>query len=128
MLTTRENVAAFTATAIFNINSTLIIDLYPSKPASATAIVCIPFRALLVTPVLIRPLQNNLVRCTLGAIGVGVIEKGIAAVDEGPMFLALSAIAMVSTVLVMLGRTKGPRWRMERLERIRQEAESEGRA
>jgi hypothetical protein len=30
---------AFTATAIFNINSTLMIDLYPSKPASATAIV-----------------------------------------------------------------------------------------
>lgn len=31
---------AFTATAIFNTNSTLMIDLYPSKPASATAIVC----------------------------------------------------------------------------------------
>jgi MFS family permease len=30
---------AFTATSVFNINSTLMIDLYPSKPASATAIV-----------------------------------------------------------------------------------------
>lgn len=33
------NAAAFSATAIFNINSTIMIDLYPSKPASATAIV-----------------------------------------------------------------------------------------
>ena len=33
---------SFTATAVFNINSTMMIDLYPSKPASATAIVWSP--------------------------------------------------------------------------------------
>jgi hypothetical protein len=41
------------------------------------------------------------------------------------MFLALASIALVSTVLVMLGRVKGPGWRMERLERIKQQMEAE---
>ena len=36
---TLQFLISFTATAVFNINSTMIIDLYPSKPASATAIV-----------------------------------------------------------------------------------------
>ncbi|QDS73084.1 hypothetical protein FKW77_000172 [Venturia effusa] len=97
-------ITAFTATAIFNINSTLMIDLYPSKPASATAI-------------------NNLVRCTLGAIGVGFIEKSIDRIDEGPTFLALAAIAFVSIILVIVARKWGPRWRMERFYRLERQQE-----
>jgi hypothetical protein len=99
--------AAFTATAIFNINSTLMIDLYPSKPASATAI-------------------NNLVRCTLGSIGVSFIEKGIDAVDEGPMFLVLACISGAAVILVVVERICGPRWRIARLDRIRATVEREG--
>lgn len=77
-----------------------MIDLYPSKPASATAI-------------------NNLVRCTLGAIGVGFIEKSINAIEEGPTFLALAMIALVSIVLVVIARKWGPKWRMERFYRLK---------
>jgi uncharacterized protein involved in exopolysaccharide biosynthesis len=53
---------AFTATAIFNINSTLMIDLYPSKPASATAIVSdeITLATLIET--------NGLLRITLSVV------------------------------------------------------------
>ncbi|TID25600.1 MFS general substrate transporter [Venturia nashicola] len=93
-------ITAFTATAIFNINSTLMIDLYPSKPASATAI-------------------NNLVRCTLGAIGVGFIQKSINTIKEGPTFLALALIALASIVLVVIARKWGPQWRMERFYRLK---------
>jgi hypothetical protein len=77
-----------------------MIDLYPSKPASATAI-------------------NNLVRCTLGGLGVGFVEKGISAIDEGPVFLSLAALSWAAIVLVIIARVYGPGWRMERLVRIR---------
>ncbi|KAE9979402.1 hypothetical protein EG328_000887 [Venturia inaequalis] len=93
-------ITAFTATAIFNINSTLMIDLYPSKPASATAI-------------------NNLVRCTLGAIGVGFIEKSINAIKAAPTFLALASIAFASIGLVIIEKKWGPKWRMERFHRLK---------
>jgi hypothetical protein len=98
--------AAFTATAIFNINSTLVIDLYPSKPASATAI-------------------NNLVRCTLGSIGVGFVERGIADIDEMPVFLTLAGLAALSTSLVVVEKKWGPGWRMERITRLKALAERE---
>jgi len=76
-----------------------MIDLYPSKSASATAI-------------------NNLVRCTLGSIGVTFVEKGISAVDEGPMFLLLACISGAAVILVIVERIYGPRWRIARLDRI----------
>jgi hypothetical protein len=77
-----------------------MIDLYPSKPASATAI-------------------NNLVRCTLGGVGVGFIEKGISAYQEGPVFLMLAFLSWTSVLLVVVARVYGPRWRMQRLARTR---------
>jgi len=95
---TLQFITAFTATAIFNINSTLMIDLYPSKPATATAI-------------------NNLVRCTLGGIGVGFIERAISTVKEARVFLALAGLAALSNILVLIERKCGPRWRRERLAR-----------
>lgn len=84
-----------------------MIDLYPSKPASATAI-------------------NNLVRCTLGAIGVGFVEKSINAIDEARTFLALATIALASTILVVVARKWGPKWRMERFHRLKSLQELSG--
>ncbi|CCX34920.1 Similar to Probable transporter AQR1; acc. no. P53943 [Pyronema omphalodes CBS 100304] len=90
---------AFSATSIFNINSTLMIDLYPSKPASATAI-------------------NNLMRCTVGAIGVSVVEKMAAAIRDGTTFTVLSGVAAASVSLVWLQWVWGPMWRKERMDRL----------
>jgi hypothetical protein len=78
----------------------LVIDLYPSKPASATAI-------------------NNLIRCTLGCIGVGFIEETVGAVEEVFIFLGLAGLCTLSLILVWVARTYGPGWRMERLKRIK---------
>ncbi|KAF2673922.1 MFS general substrate transporter [Microthyrium microscopicum] len=93
---TLQFITAFTATAIFNINSTLMIDLYPSKASSATAV-------------------NNLVRCTLGGLGVALIEQAISRIHGGITFLVLAVLAALSGFLVVIERTYGPRWREQRL-------------
>lgn len=60
-------ITAFTATSIYIINSTLMIDLYPTKPASATAIVrCTSFNNLYPltqsTTEQSRPLRHRVLR------------------------------------------------------------------
>lgn len=75
-----------------------MIDLYPSKPATATAI-------------------NNLVRCTLGAIGVACVEKAMAKIDEGPTFAILAGISALSGLLVVVELIWGPKWRGNRRQR-----------
>lgn len=95
---TIQFITAFTATAVFNINSTLMIDLFPETPASVTA-------------------MNNLVRCTLGGIGVGLVEKSISAISEEPTFLILGVVALCCMPLVAIERARGPRWRQARLAR-----------
>jgi MFS family permease len=57
---------AATSAAVLNTNQTSMTDLFPGNSASAVAL-------------------NNLVRCSLGAVGVGVVDRLIAAV--GPMFV-----------------------------------------
>jgi predicted homoserine dehydrogenase-like protein len=67
--------------------------------------------------------QNNLMRCTLGAIGVGVVEKMSAAIHDGVTFSVLAAIVAASTGLVVLEWTHGPKWRRERMERLARKLE-----
>jgi hypothetical protein len=58
---------AYTATAVFSFNSALVIDLYPGASASAAAV-------------------NNLMRCSVGAAGVAVVQLIIDAIGAGPTF------------------------------------------
>jgi hypothetical protein len=103
-----------------------MIDLYPSKPASATAIVRFQSSSSVSLPFIANLcVQNNLVRCTMGGIGVGVIEKTIGAIDEAPAFLALAGLSAVSMILVWIAKTHGPRWRQDRLHRIKLQQEQE---
>lgn len=88
-----------------------MIDLYPARPASATAIVS----DLDSYENYADSIKNNLVRCTLGGIGVGLVEKSISVVDEAATFLALSGLAMLSGGLVLIEWIWGPRWRRQRL-------------
>ena len=85
---------AVTSNAVFAINQTLIADLCPGKGASSTAI-------------------NNLVRCTLGAIGVALIDQMIAAVTVGPAFLGLGLISFICVPLLLIEWTLAMGWRME---------------
>jgi MFS family permease len=86
---------AFTATAVFNINSVLMVDYFPDGPASATA-------------------TNNLFRCLLGAAGVSAIEPLIGAVRTRNAFLILAGVMVVFSPLVWIQWKWGETWRRER--------------
>lgn len=92
---TLQFLIAATSNAIFSLNQTLISDLCPGKGASASA-------------------MNNLVRCTLGAIGVAFIERMIAVVGPGATFLGLSFVIIAVGPLAVVHWFWGAQWRVER--------------
>ncbi|KAL2849736.1 major facilitator superfamily domain-containing protein [Aspergillus pseudodeflectus] len=91
---------AFTSTAIFNINSTVLIDSFPDRPASATAL-------------------NNLCRCLLGAAGVSAIQPLIDAVKAMRAFFIVTGVVVAFSPLVWVVWMWGERWRVQREERIK---------
>ncbi|KGQ09273.1 Quinidine resistance protein 1 [Beauveria bassiana D1-5] len=76
-------IIAFTATAIFNINSTMLIDSFPDGAAGATA-------------------TNNLCRCLLGAAGVSVIQPLMDAVGVRNAWFILTGVAVFFSPLVWI--------------------------
>ncbi|KAK0735259.1 major facilitator superfamily domain-containing protein [Lasiosphaeria miniovina] len=92
-------IIAFTATAIFTQNSALMVDLYPGAGASATAV-------------------NNLIRCSIGALGVAVVQLIIDALGTGLAFLVLAAISAAMSPLLWLQWTHGEEWRKARMKRL----------
>ncbi|KAF1991953.1 MFS general substrate transporter [Aulographum hederae CBS 113979] len=97
---------SFSSTAVFNQNSTLMVDLFPGQSASATAII-------------------NLTRCLVAAVGVSVIDKLLEHphIGEAPAFMGLASIVSVSTTLVVLQRVYGSKWRAVRVARWLDEAD-----
>lgn len=86
---------AYTTTATFSINSALLVDCFPRGAAGATAV-------------------NNLARCTLGAIGVSVIEPMIEAIRIRNTFFVLGEIVLLFRPLVWAEWKWGQSWRMQR--------------
>ncbi|KAK0631262.1 major facilitator superfamily domain-containing protein, partial [Immersiella caudata] len=93
-----QAIIAFTATAIFTQNSALVVDLFPGASASATAV-------------------NNLMRCSIGAVGVAVVQVVIDRVGAGISFFVFGMVAAGTTPLLGLQWVYGERWRRERMER-----------
>lgn len=91
---------AYTATAVFSLNSALVIDLYPGASASATAV-------------------NNLMRCSVGAAGVAIVQLVIDGIGAGFTFLLFAGITAVLSPLLILEWVYGEKWRGERRERLR---------
>ncbi|EGD99706.1 hypothetical protein TESG_07047 [Trichophyton tonsurans CBS 112818] len=89
---------AFTSTAIFNINSTMLVDCFPNGSASATA-------------------TNNLARCLMGAAGVSVIQPLIGAVRVRNAFLILTGVVVLFLPLVWVQWQYCGKWRQERVRR-----------
>ncbi|KAF4454160.1 hypothetical protein F53441_3295 [Fusarium austroafricanum] len=85
-------IIAFTATAIFNINSTILVDCFPDSSAGATA-------------------TNNLCRCLLGAAGVSVVQPMITKLKIRNAFLILTAIAVFFSPLVWVQWRMAEKWR-----------------
>jgi len=79
-----------------------VIDLFPGQAASATAV-------------------NNLVRCSVGAGGVAIVDLVVGALGAGNAFLLFAGVTVACCGLVGLEWAKGEKWRKERRERVKSE-------
>lgn len=79
----------------FNVLNTLIVDLYPEAPATATA-------------------ANNLVRCMFGAAATAVIDYMIDGMGRGWCFTFLALLMAACMPGLWVVEKYGPRWRRER--------------
>lgn len=86
---------AATSNAVFAINTTLVSDLCPGKGASSTAI-------------------NNLVRCSMAAVGVGVIDSMLALVGRAGTFIALALLVVAMSAIYVMEWYWGMQWRQAR--------------
>ncbi|MCJ1353147.1 MAG: hypothetical protein MMC33_003132 [Icmadophila ericetorum] len=82
-------------TGVFDIISTVLVDMYPNCPSTATA-------------------ANNLARCSMGAGGTAVIIQMIGAMGRGWCFTFIAAVVAASSPLLIVVLKCGPRWREER--------------
>ncbi|GAA5926950.1 MFS transporter [Sporobolomyces koalae] len=92
-------IVGLTVTSIFNMASTLMVDLYPGQGASATA-------------------ANNLYRCLAGAGTTAFIDPLINRFGVGWAFTFLCFVNCLFLPLVWLEVKNGMRWRHERAERV----------
>ncbi|KAJ5689601.1 hypothetical protein N7462_003993 [Penicillium macrosclerotiorum] len=100
-----QYIIAYCATAIFTINSALVIDLYPGASASATAV-------------------NNLMRCLIGAGGVAAVQPMIDTLTVEYTFIILAGITLGMVPLLLIEMRWGAGWRLERTERLKRKAEA----
>jgi MFS family permease len=92
-------VLGWSATSIISLVSTLMVDIYPTKGASATAAL-------------------NLVRCLIGAGGTAAVLPIANGINVGWTFTLLSGIMLASLGLVVVQVKKGARWRKMRAEKV----------
>ncbi|KAF8955576.1 MFS general substrate transporter [Flammula alnicola] len=91
-------IIGYMSISIMNVSSTLMIDLVPGQSSSVTA--C-----------------NNLIRCTLSAVLVSVIELILKAIGIGWTYVLLAGILLLSMPLVYLAIRIGPQYRIKRQRR-----------
>jgi len=84
-----------TAITIMNSTQTLLVDLLPSQSSSVAA--C-----------------NNLVRCSLGALMVSVIDLIVSALGPGWTYVLLACICIACSPMIWLATWIGPRCRAKR--------------
>lgn len=82
-------------TGAFNCMSVMLVDYYPTSPATATA-------------------ANNLIRCLMGAGGTAIINIMISAMGRGWCFTFIAAVVAVTSPILWVLLKWGPKWREER--------------
>ncbi|KAG9314032.1 major facilitator superfamily domain-containing protein [Chiua virens] len=88
-------ILALSGIAIMNIVQTLLIDLLPAQGSSVTA--C-----------------NNLVRCSLGAATVSIIDLVLKALGTGWTYILLAGICLATSPMIWFAMWVGPRYRAKR--------------
>ena len=92
-----------TLTSAINCTLTLLVDLYPLSPSTATA-------------------ASNLTRCLFGAVGTALIQQMLDAMGRGWCFTFLGLLCLVFSPMLTVLIKWGPKWRRERKERIDRKA------
>ncbi|KAI6777964.1 Quinidine resistance protein-like protein [Emericellopsis cladophorae] len=80
----------------FQTLNTLIVDIFPKAPATATA-------------------ANNLVRCLVGAAGAAVIELVIQGIGRGWTFTIMACLVLICVPGLLFVERHGPKWRKQKL-------------
>jgi multidrug resistance protein len=89
----------FVQTCFYTIYSTLLVDSYPDKPSTAAA-------------------AASVIRCAMAATALAILQPMLEAMGRGWYFTALGMwSASLGVVAIVLLRTKGMAWRMNRSER-----------
>ncbi|KAJ9656137.1 hypothetical protein H2198_005193 [Neophaeococcomyces mojaviensis] len=88
-------IGAFSMSIAFNVTSTLLVDMYPKSPATATA-------------------ANNLVRCLLGAGATGVVVPMINGMGRGWTFTFLTLFLLITSPMIWANYFYGMEWREQR--------------
>ncbi|TVY16897.1 Itaconate transport protein [Lachnellula arida] len=99
----------FTINGSFSILSTLVVDLYPQSPSTATA-------------------ANNLVRCLIGAGGTAIINIMVDAMGRGWCFTFIALVCIATSPMLWVELKWGPGWREERWVRMDKAAQDQKRA
>ncbi|KAH6679702.1 major facilitator superfamily domain-containing protein [Halenospora varia] len=99
---------AFCVSGSFSVLSTLMVDMYPESPGTATA-------------------ASNLVRCSMGAGAVAGIGPLVEAWGTGWTYMLVSGIWLGCTPMLFAIFRWGPGWREERRVRIEEKKEEKRR-
>ncbi|CAG8272316.1 unnamed protein product [Penicillium nalgiovense] len=103
-------IIGFCFVASLNCLNTLLVDLFPDRPATAAS-------------------ACNLVRCCLGAVGAAVISQMLSGMGWGWCFVFLGLVMAVGMGLLWVENVYGMGWREKRfLKTERKKAEKEARA
>lgn len=88
------------STTVFGITSTMMVDMYPQNPASATAVI-------------------NLMRCLMGAGGVALIDRILTSLHgPGWTFTMIALLCLAMAPIPMLEWRYGMKWRLQRAARL----------
>ena len=88
-------IIGYALTFTYQVLNVLMVDIYPGKPAVATA-------------------ANNLVRCEIGAVFSAIILPIINAIGIGWAYTILALVFMAFAPMLLVIMRKGPRWRREK--------------
>ncbi|GAB7353533.1 hypothetical protein MBLNU459_g3972t1 [Dothideomycetes sp. NU459] len=99
-------VMGYSLTAAFQVLNILMIDIYPGRPATATA-------------------ANNIVRCELGAATSAAIVPMADAMGNGWAYTLIALLLVVYSPALWLTMRHGMAWRKQKKERLEKRKEQE---
>lgn len=95
-----QGILGFCLTATINVMMTLLVDLFPKTPATASA-------------------AGNLVRCWLGAVIAAVIEYMVTGMGIGWCFAFFGFLTLAGLPFLWLEYVRGMKWRKAKQESVR---------